>query len=256
MEKIELLKEIERKVISNLMDKEAIPLELKRLTQRLFAQLENNYQQLGCDFPSTISYIEGALKEALFKVTETGEKIHKEAQIWQVQCVFRNIEQGLEEVRNLEDEPREEQKNRDEMEQIEGKNNKTTNRILDIIEDGMKDIQVAHNRHLEARGYTENEIQDIQYQTKNFMQRLLNQNSEKINGILEQDDEELKEELLAEYEQFLRQTKEEKTKREEFVEELDSGLSLENQKVFAMDRQEKEKQNNEDQFKLSDDVIK
>ena len=256
MEKIELLKEIERKVISNLMDKEAIPLELKRLTQRLFAQLENNYQQLGCDFPSTVSYIEGALKEALFKVTETGEGVHKEAQIWQVRTVFRSIEQGLEEVRNLEDKPREEQRHRDEIEQIEGKNNKTTNRILDIIEDGMKDIQVTHNRHLDARGYSSDQIYDIQYQTKNFVQKLLNQNSEKINGILEQDDAELKEQLLTEYEQFLSQTKEEKTKREEFVEELDSGLSLENQKAFAMDRQEKEKQNNEDQFKLPDDIIK
>lgn len=123
-----------------------------------------------------------------------------------------------------------------------------TVKITNVMQDYLKNVQLAQNRILEANGFSMDRIEFIQQNINGFIRYFVNKNEKKIGKILEEDSNSLKEQLLNEYEQFLLQNRKEenleaknKTKREEFVEGLDSGISLEEQRDFSREHNKKEK---------------
>ncbi len=254
MDNYEIFEEFKRKVINRLQYEEKMPQEMEKIVTQIFEELKNRYKNLQCSSLSIIEYIEGNLHYAKNEINKYLNENRKENQWQYIGAFMRNIEKELNEgsikTKNVA-------MHQQEIEQMDSKDGQATERIENILGDFLRDIQSHQNRILDSRGYSMSQINDIQQETRGFINKSINQNEDKIYEILKRDSKQLKTWILEQYQDYVNQeriaqNKEKekgKNEREEFMESLDAGISLEEQSQDAKERNEREVEENKNKEK-------
>ena len=268
MDKFEKMEELKIAMMRKVIYREGMPAEIYGIVKEAFEGVLNRYNNMACNNLSIQEYMQGNLEYIKFYINENlGEK-RKEAQMEQVQDIVRRIEGNLEDIETLENDKNRQEGYREEINQIDSKNQEMTANIITAMEETLKDVQSRQNRILDSNGFSMDRIEQINQNVQDFIRYYVSRNQEKIYEVLEKDSDSLKEELLSEYEQYVLQNlserraneqqneeeQEEKTKREEFIERLDAGISLEEQKDFSekqTNELEKERKNEEQENSIS-----
>ena len=256
---MEMLEELKRKMMAKIYYREGIPEEVTNIIQKAFDGISDRYKELHCNNSSIQEYIQENLNyvKAYLK-NNLGEK-RKENQMEQLQYIIGKMQKDLEDGDKTIEKPKAEEKNRDMINQIEPEDKKITLNIIDIIEELLRDTQSRQSKVLDANEFSIDRIEEIKGETGYFIQGFLSKNEERIYEILVRDNEALKQQLLDEYEEYLLQNKKEekqerdnKSRREEFIEELNAGISLDEQKEFLLKQAE---QKDKSVKSLPDNVI-
>ena len=259
MDKLERLEELKRKVMSKLLYQDTIPEEVNKIIIDAFKNLSRFYEDMRYNSISIDEYIQGNLKIAQSEISKRLDIQRKEIQIQDIKAIFGKIQEEVEEQINEKNNQKYEQ----EFEQIGPDNKKITMMVTQILKDMLQDVQSRQIRILSSRGYNENVLDNIQQKTMIFINKLVKNDDSKIYEELMQDDKNMKQWILEEYEAYLEQEKSDESKqeqkkdaRQEFVETLDSNISLEEQHKFATEIVSSENEReNEKERDLPDDVI-
>ncbi len=248
MNKYERLEEFKRKVMARIAYDGELPQEVERIVLEVFNGLESRYEDLQCSSTSIKEYIEGNMQYAKSEVNKYIDENRKTSQFQYVQAFMRSLEQDLDNnvTSNVS-------KHEQEIEQMDLEDGRVTGTIGNILEDYLRDVQSRQNRILDARGYSMDRIDDIQQDTRGFINRIISKNEDKIYEILRQDSSKLKTWLSEQYQDYVMQEKmdEKKSQQEEWKKSLDGGISLEEQSKAAKERNEKKEEQGE-QSELSD----
>lgn len=267
MKEIERMEELKRKMMSRVSYRDGMPKEVISVIQEAFENILNKYSELQCNNLTIQKYIEGNLSKVKSCIMENLGENRKERQMEQVQCIVRKME------RELEDKGRQE-KHKEDICKIEPGDKKIASRIMGIIGDSLRDVQSSQNRILDANGFSMDRIESIGQEVQGFIRYFVTRNEGKVYEILGKDNDSLKEQLLSEYEQYLMQNKKDekeqeteqanKSGRDKFVEGLDGGISLEEQRAFSLEQrsemkkkleQKQEKQGNQVEALPTDVII-
>lgn len=264
MDKYERLEEFKIKVMRRLSYDDRMPHEIEKIISEMFNGLKNRYKDLQCSSMSIIEYIEGNLNYAKNEINKYLNENRKDSQVEYIQAFMRNIERELDDENITTNVTRHQQ----EIEQMDSQDGRATERIGNILEELLTDAQSQQNRILDSRGYDMNRINEVQQETRGFINRMVNKNEDKIYEVLKQDSTKLKSWILEQYQDYIRQEEieankgvekeEEKTERKEFVESLDAGISLEDQSKAAEERntrQDEVKENQQNESALPEHVI-
>ena len=247
---------MKRKMISNISNKEDIPEETIAIIKNAFDGLEQIYEEMNCNNQSIQEYLRGSFEQVKSYVTKEIGENRKDKQFEQVQYMLKEIERNVLEGIEEEQRPRTEEN----ISRLENESSKNTTRILEYIEDALRDVQSRQNSILNARGYSEEQIYEIQAQAKRFILQFQNRNDERIYETLGQDDNKFKKQFLDEYELFVQQYEKTKTKENSFKEGIanyEGKQSLEEQRKFSEEimNKKKEEEKQEPETTLDCDII-
>ena len=267
MQEIERLEELKRAMIAKVFYRDAIPDEIMEVIQEAFDGILNRYKELHCDNLSIQEYIQGNLKYVKSYITNNLEEKRKESQIEQVEYIVRRMESELEDLDiSLEDKRRNQEIHKEEICQIEPEDQEVSIRILDVVEDSLKDIQSKQSVILDVNGMSMERIEQIRQYAQEFIRNFVTRNEKRVYEILRRDNNSLKEQLVSDYEEYLLQNRNNeekeqtnKSRREEFVAGLNIGISLEEQRAFSGEQTKGLEQKKEEQGKqeeLPGDIIK
>lgn len=254
---MEEISELKRNMLRVIINREEMPEEVIEVIENAFVEMKNMYEELKCDYPSTRQYIEGKKEEVIYYVNKYIENTRKDDQINEIQYILEKMKRDLEEPKQDEDKIREENMYREGFLSVQGKNENYTKGIMDILKDELRNIQSRQNYILDANGKDYYEIEQIDEEISYFIRTFENQNDQKIFDALQNDDKQLQQTLLSQYEDYLEQNK--KTDKQKFKEGLASNISLEEQNEFAKEIAKKQENREQDEntkyLTLEEDVI-
>jgi len=269
MGKLERLEELKRKMMSDIYNREPIPQEVLSVVQQAFMNLQEKYEELRCDSSSIREYIDWNLKttKSYIKRELAENRINNQSE--QIEQILNKMQRSLdkiEEQKEQQEEQQEEIKYKQEISEMEPEDRKTTDRIIQVIEDSLLDVQSRQNKLLYSREYRDDKIEEIQYETRKFIRKFLDSNGENIYGVLRADNRDLANKLIEDYEEYLiennrqqeEKSDEEKSKREKFLEENNANISLDEQRDFSgkmVDNMKREMEENEYVESLPDNII-
>ncbi len=253
MQEWERLEELKREMMAKAFYRDGIPEEVMGIIQKTFDGIANRYKQLHCDNLNIQEYIKGKLAEVESNITKNLGDKRKNSQLKQVQFIVRGMESELENLnQSIEDKKRNQERHKEEIGQIEPGDKEVKARIIEIVEEALRNIQSTQNRILDANGFSMDRIEQIRQNIREFIQEFISVNrgdKGKIYEILRNDNTALSEQLLSIYEKYLlqdRSNEEENetgqaksSKRKEFAEGLDGGITLEEQRTFSLEQASK-----------------
>ena len=260
MDKFERLEELKRKVMVRLSYEEEIPKEIKKVIVNAFEGILNKYEQLQCRSSSIEQYTESNLKYAENDIYRYLNDERKSNQIGYFQTFFTRLQMELEDESIKQDQT----KHKEEINNMEPDDQRTTMKIMDTLEFTLRDIMASQNRILDSRDYNADKINEIQQEANKYINSCINSRDSEIYELLKKDNNELKSWILEQYEEYLQQEKSnsekdesQKSAREEFTESLDANIDLKEQNDFATKivEKSKEEQENKDIKRLPDNVI-
>lgn len=231
------MEELKRKMMTVIECREVIPKETERMIQTIFERLKQVYEKLNCKYAATENYIDGIYNQLKIILSQNIVESHKEEQRTQVMQILNKIENDMENADMLADT----KFGREQFVLMKGENEAVTEKIIDLLKDSMTEVKTGQGGILSREGYSMDRIQQIEDVVQKSMRKFIDENREKISIAFQKDEESLKKQLLREYEEYLLQNRQKeemeqvnKSKREEFAEGLDSGISLEEQRDFAI----------------------
>lgn len=244
MERIERAEELKRRMLSIISQEEDIPEEVISIIKKAFNNLSNRYDELRCNSSEIQEYLEGVFAETKAYITTNVGKNYKEEKMEQTLGIVKRIEKEAEEMveENVE-------RHREEIEGMDTGTQRVAVRIIDVLEDNLRDVQSRQNRILSARGYSDSKIEEIHYDIQGFIRHILRNGEEELCEALQRDDNSAKTRLLDAYEDYLVQTEQEEkesSKRGDFVKEIDANISLKEQREFAQ-KQAKQGENKKEE---------
>lgn len=231
------MEELKRKMMKEIERREVIPKETEKMIQTIFDRLKQVYEKLNCKYVATENYIDGIYNQFEIILSQNIGESRKEEQKTQVMQILNKIENDMENVDMLVDT----KFGREQFVLMKGENEAVTEKIIELLKDSMTEVKTGQGGILFREGYNMDRIQQIEDVVQKSMRKFIDENREKISIAFQKDEESLKKQLLREYEEYLLQNRqkeemeqEEKSRREEFAEGLDSGISLEEQRDFAI----------------------
>lgn len=250
MERVEMIEELKRKIFRKIENREAIPEEIKAIIEKSFANLEELYQKIGCNNETIKEYIEETKEEVEAAINSNGEN-RKNIQFEEFQVILNRMQRKVEEQESIDN-----NMSRQEIEEVDFRDNEHSNRIIDIVNDALRDIQNRQNYILDSRGYSYERIEQINEYVNSYIGNVGIQQEENIKYYMKEDKQELISQIMQEYEDYIQYEKSEEEKKEqpnnekeEFREGLNAGISLEEQHEFIEKRMNEEQMEQNEQNK-------
>lgn len=255
MNKEELMEEFKGNVLRKVQYRDAIPEEVNEIVNRSIKNILELYERYGCSNPTIEEYVDGTVRE-VNEVMSRSSDDRKNNQFVQIQSILSRMQREIENKEEVNP-----NKNKEEILDVDFDDNSITIRIMTTIEDALQDIKNTQNRILESRGYSYERIDQINEGVHMYIGSII-RNDEKIKQYLELDKNELVAQITNEYEQYLEaQEKEEqieekqKDENESFRDELDAGISLEEQQQFVESFKEKEENEKQEERPVLDPFV-
>lgn len=245
MEKFE---ELKKDILKSIEYREDIPIEIVSMTKKILLEVSNIYDKFNCNDSAIQQYLEGKFDEIKKYLSVDIGKKRKNEKLEQVGFILRKISKEMEEINQESNRKRYE----NEFLTVESNNRLSTNRVLGLITDSILNIQSRQNKILDARGFSDQRINQINQEVRAFIRFVQSKNEEKIYELFVQDDKYIQNKLIKLYEDYLISTK--KDKREEFLESVDAKISLEEQHKFAVEKVEEV--NNKQQEEKSENALR
>lgn len=238
MEKQEMFEELKGNVLRKVNNREAIPEEIKGIVERSFEELLELYRYSGCDNESIKQYIEATKYEVNSEINKIGEN-RKNIQFQEFQYIMNRMQNEVE-----DNQERNEERDKQAIMEVDFEDRKSTLRIVETLEMALRDVQNRQNNILEARGFSDNQIDKINDEVRNYIYKFSMRQQENVQYQLDDDRKELTFEIIEEYEAYIQweisEEKKNESEKESFREELDAGISLEEQREFAQKTQEEQ----------------
>ena len=254
MDKFDLFDDFKRNVYSKVEQKDSIPGDVYNILKKILYNMEQVYQDGHCNTDSITEYIKGAEAELKTKLERIGED-RKNNEFQEVLIVVNIIEKDLEDRTGHFQIQDEQNKAIQGFEEMNLEDLRFSEKITNTLIDTLKDIQSQQNRILFSLGYSDSRIEEINDRVNGFIYNAANQ-EENIYEIIQNDSNELINEVKEMYEEYIQYSKQnennkedisenkEQTRKEEFMERINSGLSLKEQSEYVENHINKESQDN------------
>lgn len=249
MEKIEIVGELKRSVLTKVQNREGIPENVKSLIDKSHDNILELYKQIGCSNESIKAYIDENKEQTKSNIKSIGEN-RKSQEIEKIYYIIRGIQ------REIEKQEENKQQHKQEIKEIQIDDERYAHRIGYNVIDSLKNIQSRQNGILSSMGYTDDRIRQINESVDQYINNIKIKQEDKINKLLNGDKDQLISQVLEQYDEFYEKlieedkniekkedTEHQENKQESFREELSSGKSLEEQREYVNEilKQEQEK---------------
>lgn len=259
MNKFERLEELKKNMRNHLISTEAIPQEVIGIVKKTLEGLLEQYEQCQCNYPAIVEYTNGKFEELKKEITDKVGTSLREEQLAYLEYISRKIERNIE---TLSDEQRkaEQEKMREEIATERKEDKIVSEEISQRITDALKNVQIRQNGILGARQYSSDRIEQIYQIVQNYIRNSESENAENIYAILQQNQKQLIEKWLDDYENYVQkeQQEEKKKPREQWDLKDREEFSLENQRKFIEKKiaeETKESQESKGKSELRSDII-
>ena len=234
---MENFEELKRSILVNLNNREEMPIDIIKIVGKSLETLNEIYDDMKCNNSTIKTYLEGKFNEINEELKSIGEERRNEHQE-QVIYLLNKIKIGIEELGEDIQQKSQEEKDKEEFFYVKSKNIETTEKIVDIIKQGIISVQSTQKRILDYNGFSGDRIEQIEQSVLKFVLHMQSRSSDEISEILEKDDKKLQNELVQQYEDYLEYSK--KDEKSKYRQSLDANISLEEQKEYALKMQESE----------------
>lgn len=270
MNKEVFFEEFKKEVFKLVEQKDGIPEEVYKIVNETLNGLLEAYQDTRCDTNSIAEYIRGTEVELKSELNKTANE-RKNNEFEESAGMMFQIRKAMEE--NLDNDELKNMQRRmiQKFEEMNFEDRKISIDITNSLKDRLKDIQSQQNRILYSLGYSDTRIEKINDEINAYIERVTRGQEENINYIIKNDSHELINEVKSKYEEYIQiaekieneqreETNEDKeqSKREEFLDRINSGFTLEEQRAFSVEykkREEGAKEKNDYSQDLPSDII-
>lgn len=257
MDKFQILEEFKRKIMSRITYTKETPQGIENMIENAFIGLLNEYKNLQCDTASIEEYIIGNIEFTRNEIARNLGSARKENELVYIQTFLSRLQWELTDE-NLK---KSDEVHREEIRQMEPASHEMAIKIMNTLDNTLKNVQLAQARRLSANGYSQDRIDSIQEQVKYYISKFINRNGKVVEEMLSKDADDLKAYLLETYEQYVEQQRllgneevSQKSQRQEFLEGLDANIGLQEQNDFAK-KIVSENENERNKEPLPDNII-
>lgn len=252
MDKEVIFEEFKRDLLKMVENSNSIPEDIQKTAKKALDEIQVIYKEKKCSNSRIEEYIEGAKSELMEKLQQIGNQ-RKNTEFEEIsRCIF-SIGQNMEDSQNLQ-----EGQNRQRLEEVDFNDKKTVDGIVLGVIENLRDIQSQQNRILYGLEYSDSRIDEINDEIDEYIYKFEQRQGEFVENIIKEDSDKLISKVLEKYDEYTKMIeREEKNKREKFIEGLESGFTLQEQKIFSEEYKKEEKiEKSKDQSKaLPDNII-
>jgi len=187
------LKKLQRDMMWAFENQQEIPTEVLQVAQDMFNELEERYEQLGCNNREIKQYMEDNLEKLIVELQSGIGNRRKDEQFEGIQKFLSYEEKNKGEVvGRLE-----------EISNNNANNARVTLNTIDQIEGTLRDIQKMQNQILnQKRKFSGEQINKINGEALELIRELRNKSENKVYNCFQIDNFELRNELLQAYKEY------------------------------------------------------
>ena len=264
---MEAFENIKRRLLLEVSDREEIPADVTKMIKEAVIQLEQIYQRNGTINGSIEQYMEGTIQEINANLKNRFGEDRRTMHFTDAQQILNDIEKGVYTRNNIEyAEIGSSEQQRD-----------MADKTCELLREGLMDIRSRQNSILDARGFSQRRIEQINAEAVQFIREYISTHQEEVVQMYRDDDKQLKQDLVSQFEMYLqdKQTEEKRendkneqengeatmseSKEQDFRDSMSAGISLEEQKSnadeFAIQQEENSDKEPKQTSVLRDDYI-
>ena len=257
MDKFDVFEDFKGKVFKNVEQKEAIPEEIYKIINNMLNNMAQVYKDNHCNTNSITEYIKETEGEIMTELGEIGEN-RKNNEFQEILIVVNTIEKDIEDRIDYFQTKEGQNKAINGFEEMNLGDSRFSEIITNTLIDRLKDIQSRQSRILFSLGYSYSRIEEINDRVNGFINNAVNQ-EKIIYDIIQKDSNELINDVKGMYEEYIQYSKQNEnnkeelnetngqTRKEEFRERINSGLSLKEQSEYVEEFKRKENEKKEEQ---------
>lgn len=265
---MEEFEELKRKLMNKVQNKE-MPEEILQIINNIYTKIMQITQGKGVSNITVEDVIYENNKLLNQRINNKIANERNENQLEELNYILKGMERDLEKIEEtqLNEEQSEEinakshQRNIFAFEEMDMNSSKDVNRIVDSLEESVREVRNVIKRVLSSRGVSEDKVEEVEYELSRVIRDIQSKVPEELMTVLKQEDEKTIKEIIEIYEDYetFKMQKQNKDKRKEFLEELDAGIPLKeqnaNSKKFCEDASIG-KSNEKRENSLPDDILK
>lgn len=264
---MEAFENLKRRLLLEVSNREEIPADVTKMIKEAVIKLEQLYQRNGTINGSIEQYMEGTIQEVNAHLKNRYGEDRRTMHFTDAQQILNDIEKGVYTRNNIEyAEIGSSEQQRD-----------MADKTCELLREGLMDIRSRQNSILDARGFSQGRIEQINAEAVQFIREYISTHQEEVVQMYRDDDKQLKQDLVSQFEMYLqdKQTEEKRendkneqetgeakmseSKEQDFRDSMSAGISLEEQKrnadEFAIQQEENKDKEPKQTSVLRDDYI-
>ena len=237
MEELQIMQELETKLTYMIQNDNMTEGEIISIVNSNLERLINLLQECRVYIPTIEDYITGEIGITKQRVGYMCQD-RRDNITDQVVAIIRGVQKQIENGEN--DQDSRDDNEVDRFDGIDTEDNVKTSQIIGIIEDYLMDVRSKIATIMDSNGFSQDKIEETLYRISEFKNSIILYDEENVHTILLAERERIIGMIKTEYEKAMDMVKKEDEKqddsRQEFKEELDAGISLEEQAEMAKKR--------------------
>ena len=155
-DKIQVLYSIRNTIFNEIDRMSVVPDKVQRIIREGFQELNKYYEDLGVSYSEIEDYIEGNYNETMANISNRSQNDRRGEYWGQINLFFDKLEDKIN---------NEEEINKSDVERfkIDDDSNQIALTIAGELEEKLKDVKNRHNELMSTRGYSDNKIEEINY---------------------------------------------------------------------------------------------
>lgn len=264
---MEAFENLKRRLLLEVSNREEIPADVTKMIKEAVIKLEQLYQRNGTINGSIEQYMEGTIQEINANLKNRFGEDRRTMHFTDVQQILNDIEKSVYTRNNIE---------YAEIGSTEQQRD-MADKTCELLREGLMDIRSRQNSILDARGFSQRRIEQINAEAVQFIREYISTHQEEVVQMYRDDDKQLKQDLVSQFEMYLqdKQTEEKRendkneqengeatmseSKEQDFRDSMSAGISLEEQKSnadeFAIQQEENSDKEPKQTSVLRDDYI-
>lgn len=228
MKKQEILDEFKKHVIYTIQQDETTIEQVVQYIKERMTELSNLFESNGVNFLTISDYMEEELKFLIMKVTAICQD-RTDMTTEQISFIVEKIQRKIDEEQSIQGSDENQEKS--EFDTIETEDASFSRMITSKLEEFIMDIKTKAAAIMDSYGVDYSKIEEVISDTNSYMNKTLLDSEEELYDILSDNKKRIIEMLNSEYEQALESFN--KNQEKEFRDNLDAGISLDEQHEFV-----------------------
>lgn len=183
-DKIQVLYSIRNTIFNEIDRMSVVPDEVQKIIKNGFQELNKYYEDLGVSYSEIEDYIEGNYNETMANINNRSQNDRRGEYWGQINLFFDKLEDKI----NNEEEIKQSDVERFE---IDDDSNQIALTIAGELEEKLKDVKNMHNRLMSTRGYSYNDIEEMNYNVSTVIEKYMYKKDLEIAYIYKQREKQL-----------------------------------------------------------------
>lgn len=252
-EKRQRLLEVRRQIYTRLYGMDIVPEEVESIIKEAFVELSKLYEEQGVSTDTIVSYIEGTFDETKVNIRTSSENDRRGVYWEQIENLFNKLEGKILNNEELS------VSDTNGFEINDDNRGSTVINIGDMIDKSLENIQTRQRKLMEARGFSDEQIETQNNMVREFIMRFMAKKAEDIAEFYKNREKNLENEILEKVTDFINEMKSIEQAPEKSLKDnlrVDE-LTYEKQSANAKELGEKQKNGENDINRgLPDDLLK